>query len=97
MFKRDAHLTGEKEGSPIVVIKDNNATGYIIMRVYRMAGETVDWYNIPRGWSLHDGEYKVPEGKIYVLGDNREVSEDSRSFGPVDLSKVIGKAVSFPR
>jgi signal peptidase I len=32
-------------------------------------------------------------GQYYVLGDNRNVSKDSRSFGPIDDDKVIGRAV----
>lgn len=35
----------------------------------------------------------VPEGEIYVLGDNRNHSNDSRSFGTVDLEDVDGKVV----
>jgi len=37
-------------------------------------------------------ETKVPAGEIYVLGDNRDNSSDSRSFGPVDVDDIVGKA-----
>ncbi len=35
----------------------------------------------------------VPPHALYVLGDNRAESEDSRTWGPIDESAVIGKAI----
>ena len=39
-------------------------------------------------------EITVPPDSVYVLGDNRAESEDSRSFGPVDDHFLIGRAIA---
>ena len=37
--------------------------------------------------------YTVQEGNVFVLGDNRSVSMDSRSFGEVNLRQIKGKII----
>jgi signal peptidase I len=39
-----------------------------------------------------DGGCRVPAGRIFVMGDNRASSEDSRILGPIDEDKVVGRA-----
>jgi signal peptidase I len=37
--------------------------------------------------------YRVPPGDFYVLGDNRAISCDSRYWGPIKGSSIVGKAI----
>lgn len=36
---------------------------------------------------------KIIGNKVYLVGDNKAQSTDSRHFGPVDISQVIGKVI----
>ena len=42
-----------------------------------------------------DGEtsWLVPDGALFVMGDHRSASADSREFGPIDSSTVLGRAL----
>lgn len=46
-------------------------------------------------YDAQSGTYKyiVPEGYVFVLGDNRNDSTDSRAIGFVPLERILGKAV----
>jgi signal peptidase I len=46
---------------------------------------------IPDASSQHP--YRVPPGEFYLLGDNRAISCDSRYWGPIKGSSIIGKVV----
>jgi len=83
-IKRIVGLPGDK-----IMIKDSEVyvNGTKLTENY-IAAKTNLW----EGGFSKDGEpITVPDGDIFVMGDNRPRSSDSREFGPVPESSVIGQ------
>ncbi len=61
-------------------------------KIYRNSEELVEEYI--RG-EMDSGfeSVEIPEGHLYVLGDNRNRSSDSRHIGPVPVSNVQGRVI----
>ena len=37
--------------------------------------------------------YTIPKGQVFVMGDNRENSSDSRMFGTINVKNITGKVI----
>jgi signal peptidase I len=73
-----------------------SAGGSIYVNGRRLAEPYLPHYDplgpaIPDATSQHP--YRVPPGEFYLLGDNRAISCDSRYWGPVRGSSIVGKVV----
>lgn len=102
-------FTEPKPGDIIVFLPPNGESKDYIKRIIAVGGQKVsikDGKVFVDGKPLSEpylspeyfdsgsmDEVVVPEGYVFVMGDNRPNSLDSRSFGPVPGSTIIGKAV----
>ncbi|HOW60694.1 MAG TPA: signal peptidase I [Candidatus Moranbacteria bacterium] len=84
-IKRVIGLPGEKvkvENGKIRIYNDKNPEGFILDESEYLS-QTV--------FTVGDSEVKLEQDQYFVLGDNRKASYDSRAWGAVHKSDVIGK------
>lgn len=61
--------------------------------VYRNGTKLTESYIQSGAVTEGDIDYVIPKGEIFVMGDNRENSSDSRYFGTVSIEDVTGEVV----
>lgn len=87
-IKRIIGLPGEKvqiKDGKVIIYNAQNPDGVTIDEPYLAAGVNT--------YSLSDEPITLTNDEIFVLGDNRNSSKDSRSFGPVNKSYITGKVL----
>jgi signal peptidase I len=90
----------------IIIFNDPEGDGVDVKRVIALPGEViairgtrVKVNGSPLDESYAQGRIPVnlvetvPEGRVWVMGDNRDSSTDSRNYGPIDLAAIRGRAV----
>jgi len=99
------HLRNPQRGDVVVIQVESSAVP-LIKRVVGLPGDQIAIRNgqlLINGLPLDEpylagptyGDYgpvDVPPLHLFVMGDNRSFSNDSRNFGPVPLKDVIGRA-----
>jgi signal peptidase I len=101
-------LAQPKRGDIVAFRGDDDARAVFIKRIVGLPGDRIrvdrgavsidgkrldeSYVRFPDDRSF--AEIVVPARSVYVLGDNRAESEDSRFFGPVSDDRLIGRALA---
>lgn len=104
-----SRISGFEIGDIVIVERDNASpleSKYLVKRVIARQGDTLDIISgqiilnnklitepyITNSWNC-DYSIVVPEGYVFLMGDNRNVSVDSRVMGPVPISNVKARVL----
>jgi signal peptidase I len=101
------HFHGPRRGDVVVLRDPGGSSELLIKRVVGLPGERVtlaDGRVFIDGVALTETylnqvtqgqarSWVVPPLSVFVMGDNRSASRDSRIFGPVALEELVGRAL----
>lgn len=106
MLNKMSHSYDRRDIVVLIGKETTHRENDIIKRIIGVAGDKIEFKEnklylndelleedyIPQGEHYYEDKVVlVPEDSVYVLGDNRDNSQDSRFFGPVDIKNIKGK------
>lgn len=108
MVNRTSYLFAKPERGDAIVLHDPlNPDIDVMSRIIGLPGDDIQTDQthvlvngvtltepyVSKEYNPEGKEWKVPTGAYFVLNDNRQVVDDSRSWGVVSAADIVGKAV----
>jgi signal peptidase I len=106
----DPWSTGAPSIGDVVVFRVPGSGELAVKRVIGTAGDTIgledgrlhrngrlieeSYVDLETVDSVYFGPVRVPAGSMFLMGDNRGLSVDSRSYGPVEHSRILGRVLA---
>lgn len=101
----DVKIGGVENEDVIICKYPGEGSTYFVKRVIAQPGQTVEIKDgvtyvdgvareedyVDHQTIIDYGPYTVPEGKVFVMGDNRANSRDSRKVGALDDDLIVGQ------
>lgn len=108
-FRLSYLFSDPKRGDIVMFNAPDKEKTIYIKRIIGLPGDTIKIENnklyingelyeedyVKNGWSGMTGTftYEVPKGEYFMMGDNRDHSNDSRAWGSVKKDEIIAKAI----
>lgn len=104
------HLRDPRSGDVVVFDSPVDESEDLVKRIVAVAGDRVairdgdlyvngvaqeELYLLSQDFRGELPELTIPSGRVFVMGDNRDNSGDSRVFGPIDVDSIMGCAFAI--
>ena len=107
MTEKISYRFHEPRRGDIVIVDQGEGQVDLVKRVIGLPGETIEsrdghtYINgqpIEEPWVAYFGgrdlpPTQIPAGYVFIIGDNRPVSHDSRAIGPIPIDHITGRVI----
>jgi signal peptidase I len=87
LYRQSAWNNTFIKGQVVIIQSEQDSSVRFVKRIAGLAGDIVE---------IAGRSEIVPAGKVYVLGDNRDASTDSRVYGLISVSRIMGTVIGQP-